>query len=131
MTLKGDTKFKGKLTPGLKNYRRVIFHGIEKWCKVWSKTEFWFQKCRKLVNFNVSSNKSENLHFGVLLLWIAYKVLAKKVQKSYHSWHWRLIQTLKKNWLFVWKITWGIWWSLTWAVEVVIVCIFFSNLSHN
>ena len=37
MTLKGDAKFKGKLTPGLKN-------GI-----------------RNLVNFHVSSRKSENL----------------------------------------------------------------------
>ena len=38
-----------------------------------------------LVNFNASSGKSENLHFDVLLLSIAYKVSAKKVQKSYLS----------------------------------------------
>ena len=31
-----------------------------------------------LVNFNASSGKSENLHFDVLLLSIAYKVSAKK-----------------------------------------------------
>ena len=31
-----------------------------------------------LVNFNASSGKSENLHFDVLLLSIAYKVPAKK-----------------------------------------------------
>ena len=30
------------------------------------------------VNFNMGSSKSENLHFGVLLFLIAYKVLAKK-----------------------------------------------------
>ena len=29
-----------------------------------------------LVNFNMSSGKSENLHFNVLLLLIAYKVSA-------------------------------------------------------
>ena len=36
-----------------------------------------------LVNFNMSSSKSENLHFNVLLLLIAYKISAKKVQKGY------------------------------------------------
>ena len=69
------------------------------------------------MKLHVSSCKSENLHFGGLYLRIAYKVLAKKVQKTYHSWHWRVIQTLEKNWLFDWKITWGIWWILTRAVE--------------
>ena len=38
-----------------------------------------------LVNFNMSNGKSENLHFNVLLLLIAYKVSAKKVQKGYLS----------------------------------------------
>ena len=42
---------------------------------------------RNLVNFSLSSGKSENLHFDVLLLSIAYKVPAKKVQKNYISWH--------------------------------------------
>ena len=38
-----------------------------------------------LVNFNTSSGKYENLHSDVLLLSIAYKVSAKKVQQSYLS----------------------------------------------
>ena len=61
MTLKGDTKFKGKLTCGLKN------------------------DIRNLVNFHASSRKSENLHFDGLLLSKAYKDLDEKVQKSYVS----------------------------------------------
>ena len=69
-----------------------------------------------------SSGKSENLHFGVLLFSIAYKVSAKKVEKSYFSYHWRVIQTLKKNSLFVWKMTWIIWWILTWTVENLKIC---------
>ena len=40
-----------------------------------------------LLNFNTSSDKSENLHFDVLPLSIAYKFSAKKVQKSYLSRH--------------------------------------------
>ena len=38
-----------------------------------------------MVNFNVRSGKSENLHYDVLLLPIAYKVSDKKVQKNYLS----------------------------------------------
>ena len=58
MTLKGDVKFKGKLSSGLKNDIR---------------------------NLAVSSRKSENLHFDELVLCKAYKVLDEKVQKSYVS----------------------------------------------
>ena len=50
MTLKSDGKFKEKLTLGSEN------------------------DMRNLVNFNVSSSKSENLQFDVLFLSIAYKV---------------------------------------------------------
>ena len=50
MTLKGDAKFKGKLTLGLKN------------------------DMRNLVGFNANSGKSENLHFDVLLLSKVYYV---------------------------------------------------------
>ena len=53
MTLETDTRFEEKLTLGFKN------------------------DMRNLVNFNASSGKSENLHFDVLLLSIAYKVSAK------------------------------------------------------
>ena len=61
MTLKGDAKFKGKLTRGLKN------------------------DIRNLVSCHTSSRKSEDLHFDGLLLSKAYKVLDEKVQKSFVS----------------------------------------------
>ena len=51
MTLKGNAKFKGKLTCGLKN------------------------DLRNLVNFHLSSQKSGNLHFDGLFLSKAYKDL--------------------------------------------------------
>ena len=59
MTLKGDAKFKGKLTSDLKN------------------------NTRNLVNFHASSRKSENSHFGRILLSKAYKDLDEKIQESY------------------------------------------------
>ena len=88
MTLKGDAKFKRKLTCDLKN------------------------EIKNLVNFQASSWKSENLHFDELLLSKPYKVSDEKVRKNYVSWHWRVMQSLKKNWLLAPKITWGIWWIL-------------------
>ena len=93
MALKSEAKFKGKVTCGLKN------------------------DIRNLDNFHASSRKFEKLPFDGLLLSKAYKVLDKKIQKCYISWHWGVIQNLKKNQLFVWKMTWGSWWILTRAVE--------------
>ena len=61
MTLKVDALFKEKLTAGLKN------------------------DIRKLVNFYMTSRKSENLHSGGLILSKAYKVLDETVKKSYVS----------------------------------------------
>ena len=63
MTLKGDAKFKGKLTCGLK------------------------KNIKNLVNFHANSRKSENFHFDGLLLCKAYKDLDEKVQESYVSRH--------------------------------------------
>ena len=57
MTLKGDPKFKGKLTRDLKN------------------------DIRNLVEFLENSQKSENLHFDDLLLSKEYKDLDKKYRR--------------------------------------------------
>ena len=61
MTLKGDAKFTGRLTCGLKS------------------------DIRNLINFHVSSRKSDNFHFDWILLSKAYKDLDEKIQKSYVS----------------------------------------------
>ena len=59
----------------------------------------------------------KNLHFNGLFLTNIYNVWAEKVQRSYLSWHWRVMQNLKKNWLVVWKMTWGIWQIFTRAFK--------------
>ena len=80
-------------------------------------------------NFHGSSRKSEISHIDGLLLSKSYKVSTKKVQKSYLSWHWRMMQSLKKNWLVISNMTWVIWGiftqplkslkiTLTWALFV-------------
>ena len=75
MTLKGHAKFKGKLTHGLKN------------------------DVRNLVNFQVSSQKSENLNFNELILSKAYKVLDEKSTEEL------CLMTLKSEAKFEEKLT--------------------------
>ena len=82
----------------MKKYKRVMFHDTEECPKFEEKLTLGSKNdMRNLVNFNASSGKSENLHFDVLLLSIAYKVSAKKVQ-NHPSWHWKNVHTLKNNW---------------------------------
>ena len=50
----------------------------------------------------------KNLYFHGLFLIKVYNVWAKKVQRSYIWWHWRLMQNLKENWFVLSKITWTI-----------------------
>ena len=82
MILKGDAISKEKLIGGLKN------------------------DLKNLINFHASSRKSENLQFDGLVLTKAYKFLDEKVQNSYVSWHWRVIERkdfLEKYAFFVWR----------------------------
>ena len=72
-TLKNDVIFKERLTGGLKN------------------------DIRNLVNFHGSSRNIDNLHSDDSFCQCHIKFQLKKVQKSYLSWHWRVIEALKKN----------------------------------
>ena len=80
MRMKNAARFEEKLTLGSKN------------------------NMRNLVNFNASSGKSENLHFDVLTLSIAYKVSAKKYRRMIsHDTekrfkHWRKTEFLFEKW---------------------------------
>ena len=74
---------------------------------------------RNLPNFDLSTRNLKILHFNGLLLSKVYIAWAKKVQRSYLSWYWGVIQNFKKNWLVIWKMTWGIWQIFTGALESV------------
>ena len=66
----------------------------------------WAHQSPKLQTFNCSLKISRNLHFDSrFLLLKVYKILVKKVQRSYVSWSWWLMQNLKKNWSVVSKMT--------------------------
>ena len=58
----------------MKQYRRVTFHDSEECPKFEEKLTFGSKNdMSNLVNFNVSSGKSESLHFDVLLFSIAIR----------------------------------------------------------
>ena len=97
----------------LEDFRGIMCHDTKGVAKFkWKLTCGWKNDIRNLVNFHASSWESENMYFDWIHLSKAYKCLDEKVQKSYVSWHWRVMQSLKKNWPLVPKMTWGIWWIL-------------------
>ena len=55
------------------------------------------------MNFELTAQNSQNSYFNEFLSWQVYHVWAKKVQRSYVSWHWRVMQNLNKNWIVVWS----------------------------
>ena len=91
---------------------RVMQNLKKNWLIVSKMTRIWWILTRALKSL-------ANLHFDWFLLCKVFNVWPKKVQRSYLSWHWRVMQNLKKNWLVVWKMTWGIWQIFTRALESV------------
>ena len=77
---------------------------------------------KNLIKFHATSWRSRNLHFDGLLLSKACKVSDEKVQKSYISCHWRVMQSLTKNWQLVPKMTCGISWISMQAVVSLKIC---------
>ena len=77
----------------IEKYGRFMFHDNEEWCKVWTKTDSWFQKWHEeFGQFSPNHSKVKKFHFDGLFLSKVYEAWAKKMQRSYLSWHWTLIQ---------------------------------------
>ena len=74
---------------------------------------------RILTKLSRALESLKNFHVNELLLSKVYIVWAKKVQRNNLSWHWRVMQNWKKNWLAAWKMTWGILQVFTGALESV------------
>ena len=82
----------------MKKYRRFMPHNAEEWCKVWRKTDYWLQT----IGYWLQKWHEQFGEFDVLLLSIAYKVSAKKVQKNYQE---LSLVTLKEDLSFRWELT--------------------------
>ena len=120
MTLKSDARFEEKLTLGsindirnwwilmqavasLKICTLMCYFGrkyimFEEWSKIWRGTDLCFEKWHEEFGESCFDTwKSQNFYFSGLLLSKAYNVWAKKLQSNSVSWHWRVMQYLKKN----------------------------------
>ena len=89
-----------------------MFHDTEEWCKIWRKTGTLFQIWQdKFSEFPTNHSKVQKIHFDRLFLSNVYEVWAKKIQRSYLSWQWTVMQSLNKPDFVVSKIAWGIDWT--------------------
>ena len=91
---------------------RVMRNLKKNWFVVSKMTRIWWILTQALKSLT-------NLHFDWFLLCKVFNVWPKKVQRIYLSWHWKVMQNLKKNWLVVWKMRWGVWQIFTIALESV------------
>ena len=65
----------------------------------------------KFQTFSCWCEISSNFYFD-RLLFLRFKISTKKVQRSYVSWHWSVMQNLEKNWFTVSKMTNILTWPL-------------------
>ena len=82
---------------------------------IWTKGAHQSAKFRTL---DCSRKISPNLNFDRLLLLKVCKISTKTVQRSYVSWHWRVMQSLKKNQFVIPKLI-RIWWILIRALKIL------------
>ena len=119
VTLKRDWKFEKKLTCDLQNYMRNLanfdptlqnIHICTLMGSFWPKYIILGSKIAWGIWWtSLEHSKILKFAFWETFLSKVHNVWGKKLQKSYVSWHWTVMQYLKKNWLVVWKMTWGIW----------------------
>ena len=80
----------------------------------------WTKEAHQSAKFQIFDCSPEilpNLYFYRFLLLKVSTISAKKVQRNYVSWHWRVMRNLRENWLVLPKMTWGIWQIFTRALE--------------
>ena len=123
----------------LKKYRRVVSHDIEKWCKVYRKTDLLFHFQVWHEEFGEFSSEHSKLKWHEELgeislqhskVWkiVHWRVLfAQSIQcfsykVSEGLYNYNMMQNLKENLFAAWKMTWGIWLIFMRAVESLKIC---------
>ena len=81
----------------LKKYRVFMSHDTEEWCTVRRKTDLLFQEWQEFREFWSQHSKFSKFLLWWFLLCKVYNVWSKKIQWSYLSWNWTVMQSLKKN----------------------------------
>ena len=136
MILKSNAKFEEKLACCFENDKNFAnFHQSTGKCQNWKFDKIFLSKVENVFKRNwlvvlkltrasqiltrALEKSKKFFYFNWLLVTKVYFVWATKVQKSYLSWHWGVMQILKKDWPMVWKKTWEIWQIFTRALETV------------
>ena len=93
------------------HYSSVLWHITPLYFCCWNFIYFQQKESIKVQIWRNFTWAVENLKFCTLMgFFHNFKFSAKRVQKSYLSWHWRVMQSLKNNWLVVSNMTRGIRW---------------------
>ena len=104
----------------LKKYSGVIFHQTEEGYKIWRGIDLSFQNWHKEFDKFWPEYSEVPKKFTLMgSFWEKYILFELKKYRSYLSWHWRMIQNLKENWLVVWKMASGVLQIFTRALESV------------
>ena len=116
------------LTRALKNLENFHFNGLllNKVYNAWAKGKLtcaFINDMGNLSNFNQST--FESLKIGTLIWTKVENVWVWNLPGGIVWWQWRMMEDLKRNWLFSSKLTWGIWQILTWTLKN------FKNLPFN
>ena len=111
----------------LKKYIGVMSLDTEEWYKIWRKNNLLFQKWQEFGEFWSKHSKVSKIFTSISPFCAKYITFDLKIQRSYLSWHWRVMENLKKDWLVVWKMTWGSWQIFIRTLESVTVGIFMGS----
>ena len=87
-----DPFFQSRKCMSLKFTEELCLDNEERY-KIWRGIDF---AVSKLTNFDPTTRESQKLHFNGLFFTKVYNAWAKKVQRSYVWWHWRLVENLKE-----------------------------------
>ena len=91
---------------GLKKYWGVIFHDTEEWCKTEEKLTCDLEyDMSNMANIHQSTRKSQNWDSDGILLFKVENAWAWNIQRSYVSWKWRMMYSLKRKfdlWFQIW-----------------------------
>ena len=89
----------------LRKYSGFMFDGTQDWCKVWRKSDVFFQKWHE--EFSKFSPEHLKVKIEILMAWFCLKskMYEPKICMSYVPWQWRMMQKLKMNWFFSSKLT--------------------------
>ena len=131
MTLKSDGKFKEKLTCSFKHdiENLVCFHPTTQKSESFTSIDYFWPKYKIQRSYLSWQEQWYNIWINLDLVvwrigWTFIKALksleictfmgffcpkrnvsARKFQRNVVSWHWKVMQNLKENWLIAWKMT--------------------------